>query len=80
MEILAISTITDINKWREFVQKFELDWINLADPYYQSDFRQLYNVKTTPTIYILDQDKKIIAKDIGTDQIEDFLKPRLARK
>ena len=80
VEILAISTITDINKWREFVQKFELDWINLADPYYQSDFRQLYNVKTTPTIYILDQDKKIIAKDIGADQIEGFLKPRLARK
>ena len=80
VEVLGISTITDINKWRQFVQKFQLDWVNLADPYYQSDFRQLYNVKTTPTIYILDQDKKIIAKDIGADQIEGFLRPRLARK
>ncbi len=37
---------------------------NLADPRYTSKFKTAYYVKMTPTIYILNKDKTIIAKNI----------------
>ena len=35
--------------------------------------RQLYDVFKTPTFYLLDKDKKIIAKNLTVDQFHDFL-------
>ncbi len=37
------------------------------------NFRQNYDVYQTPTIYLLDANKKIIAKKISPEQIHDFL-------
>jgi thiol-disulfide isomerase/thioredoxin len=37
-------------------------------------FRQNYDVYQTPTIYLLDKDKRIIAKKITPEQVDDFLK------
>jgi len=37
-------------------------------------FRQNYDVYQTPTIYLLDKDKRIIAKKISPEQVNDFLK------
>jgi hypothetical protein len=31
------------------------------------DFQTLYNVRQTPVMYLLDQDKKIIAKKVGPE-------------
>ena len=35
--------------------------------------RQLYDVFKTPTFYLLDKDKKIIAKQLTISQLEDFI-------
>ena len=32
-----------------------------------------YNVKTTPQMYILDKDKKIIMKNIGAEQLPEVM-------
>lgn len=37
------------------------------------NFSDTYDVYSTPTIYLLDKDKKIIAKRLGLDQLEDFI-------
>ncbi len=73
-EVLAVCTITDIQKWKDFINKNELDWINLGDPFGRSNFRVEYNVRTTPQLYVLDNDRKIVAKklDVG-DQLINFL-------
>jgi len=78
IEVMGISTVTEIQKWKDFIAKYNLDWINAADPYRKSNFRYEYNISSTPAIYILDQDKKIIAKKLGVGQIEDFINHQLS--
>lgn len=73
-EVAAICVGTDMDKWKGFIKKFELDWIDLADIAYQSNFRVQYNVRSTPQIYILNKDKEIIGKRLDVEQIADFIK------
>jgi peroxiredoxin len=73
VEVFAACTVTDINKWKNYIKKNSLDWINVADPYYRSNFRADYDIKSTPQIFILDKNKEIIAKKLGVEQIEDFI-------
>lgn len=73
VEVIGACTVTDIEKWKNYIRDNHLNWINAADPYLQSNFRADYDIKSTPTIYVLNKDKEIIAKRIGVEQIEDFI-------
>ncbi|UXX78554.1 thioredoxin-like domain-containing protein [Reichenbachiella carrageenanivorans] len=76
-DVAAVTVGTDIEKWKEFIQKFGLEgWLNLGDPHYKSNFRVQYNVRSTPQIYILDRNKEIIAKKLDVEQIEGFINDR----
>jgi peroxiredoxin len=72
-EVIAICTITDTDKWKKFIKEQKLDWLNLGDPLYQNNFRMEYNVRTTPQLYVLNQERKIIAKKIDVEQVLDFI-------
>lgn len=72
-EVLAICSITDTDRWKEYVKKNDLSWVNLADPQYQSNFRMDYNVRSTPQLYILDKERKIIAKKLDVSQVLTFI-------
>lgn len=37
------------------------------------NFHQYWDVNSTPKVYLMDKDKKIIAKSLGAEQLEDFL-------
>lgn len=74
IKIFAVYCQVERKEWEEFISQHQLEeWYNVYDPYGQSHFRQYYNIKSTPQIFILDKDKKIIAKRIGVDQIGGFL-------
>ena len=75
--VFAINNNTnEMVKWKEFIEKEKLsNWINVypapvvTGNYTKEDvdFQTLYNVRQTPVIYLLDQDKKIIAKKVGPE-------------
>ena len=47
--------------------------INISEDNYSNvrqDIAIQYDIKTTPTIYVLDKDKRIIAKHIKAEEIE----------
>ena len=77
VEVMGVNVDTDIDEWKEFIDEFQLDWINAADPFTRSNFRRQFNVRSTPTVYVLDRDKTIIAKKLGVEQIEGFLRDRI---
>ena len=77
VEVVGVNVDTDIEEWKKFIEEFQLDWVNAADPFTRSNFRREYNVRTTPTIYVLDQEKRIIAKKLGVEQIEGFIRDRI---
>ncbi len=77
VEVYGVCTKTDIDEWKEFIIDFGTDWINVADPYHQSNFRNLYDVRSTPILYLLDEDKVIIAKRLGPEQMRKLLARKL---
>ncbi|MCF6341389.1 MAG: DUF5106 domain-containing protein [Bacteroidales bacterium] len=73
-EVYAINTNGDHDKWKETVSERRLQWINVNGTLSQTpDFHDLYDVHGSPVIYLLDKQKRIIAKQIGADQIIPFL-------
>jgi len=73
VEIFAVCTISDREKWLKYIQDNQITWINGWDPQRLSRFDSLYNVQSTPLVYILDRDKKIIAKKISVGNIDPFI-------
>lgn len=64
----------EINKWPKFIEEFKTqEWINVADLYLQNNFREVYDINSTPRAFLLDKDKKIIAKRFGADQFEQLV-------
>jgi peroxiredoxin len=56
----------------EYVEEHEIqDWMHTSDPYFRS--MKLYNIKSTPQIFILDKNKEIITKKIGAEQLEEVM-------
>lgn len=76
VQVLAISTLFGEDgkaKWVDFVNKNKLyGWINAWNPY-SYDFKIKYDIIATPLIFILDENKKIIAKRISPDQVEGII-------
>ncbi|MCF8219083.1 MAG: DUF5106 domain-containing protein [Bacteroidales bacterium] len=61
-------------KWKNYIRENDLDWINVYDGNKWTNFRKLYDLMATPTIYLLDKDKKILAKRINSTQLKKFIK------
>ncbi|MGB8490103.1 MAG: thioredoxin-like domain-containing protein [Bacteroidales bacterium] len=73
VEVFAVCTTADRQKWEKYIQDNDLSWINGWDPDRKSNFGAYYNVQSTPLIYILDRNKKIIAKKLSVDDIPLFI-------
>lgn len=76
VEIFAVCSKTgnDMKECWDGIEEKEMGkWINTVDPYLKSRYKQLYDIKTTPQIFVLDKDKKIISKRIGGEQLDEIL-------
>ena len=76
IKILAVSTLfgeEGKTKWVDFVNQHKLyDWMNAWNPYsYQ--YKLDYDILSTPQFFILDKNKRIIAKRIGPEQIAPLI-------
>ncbi len=76
VQVLAIHVINSVEgkvKWIDFVNEHGmLDWINCWSPY-NNDFRKEYNLLSFPQLFLLDKDKKIVAKNLSPEQADDIL-------
>ncbi|MCB0661160.1 MAG: redoxin domain-containing protein [Saprospiraceae bacterium] len=59
--------------WDTIEEKGFDNFMNVVDPYHRSKYKVLYNIKSTPQIFILDKDKKIIMKRIGAEQLSEVM-------
>ncbi|TAF74618.1 MAG: DUF5106 domain-containing protein [Bacteroidetes bacterium] len=73
MEVYAINTQQDVPAWKNFIKTHKLNWINVYDGKGGSGFHKMYDIYSTPTMYILDENKKIVAKRLGVEQLADFM-------
>ena len=80
----------ELPKWKEFINKYNLQgWVNVYQTEEQKkadedakkpSYKQLYDVTQTPTLYLLDKDKRIIAKKLTWQQMDDVLQMKINNK
>jgi thiol-disulfide isomerase/thioredoxin len=74
VKVYSVYTEYDYEKYVKYIAEHKLDWINLYDPVHLNNIREKYDVYSTPVIYILDKNKVIKAKKIGSEQIKDIIR------
>ncbi|HUP12538.1 MAG TPA: thioredoxin-like domain-containing protein, partial [Niastella sp.] len=77
VEVYAVCTGKVLDEWAKYVRDHKLDWVNVIDLYNISQFRTHYNINTTPQVFVLDKDKKIIAKRLNAEQLKQLLYDKL---
>ena len=61
-------------KWKKYIREHKFDtFINVWDGHTITDFKHVYDVYSTPVLYLFDKDKKIIAKRLTSEQIDEFI-------
>jgi thiol-disulfide isomerase/thioredoxin len=74
VEVYAVSADTSMAKMKDYIKEMKMKWITVNGPRtYVGSYQDLYDSMTTPSLYVLDQRKKIIGKKIPADKLEDFL-------
>jgi hypothetical protein len=75
LDIYAVCTVGEIEKWKTYVRESKLEWIHVNGTRSAGgDYHDIYDIYSIPTIYVLNKEMKIIAKRIGADQLKDFIK------
>lgn len=74
VEIFAVSADTSMSKMRNYIKDMGMNWITVNGPRtYTKPYQEMYDAYSTPTIFILNEDKKIIGKKLPAGRIEEFL-------
>ncbi|NOU45566.1 MAG: redoxin domain-containing protein [Bacteroidales bacterium] len=74
LEVYAVCANADMDGWKNFIRSNQLSWLNVNGTKSMSvDFHDLYDIYATPVIYLLDKNKKIIAKRINANQISQVI-------
>jgi thiol-disulfide isomerase/thioredoxin len=72
--VYAVGTELENDDWKKYIIEHQLDFINVSDTPDNPDyFRTIYDIYSTPRIFILDKNKNIIAKQLTVEQIGDFI-------
>lgn len=83
----VLTETKDKEQWEKFIKEHNMSgWINVYETDAQKkivedakrpSYKQLYDVIQTPTLYLLDKDKKIIAKKLTLEQMNDVLQVKI---
>lgn len=77
VRVLAVETEQDQAAWKKAIKEYKLNWTNVQDTYYKTGFKKTFDIYSTPVIYLLDKDKKIIAKRLDVENLELLLNNKL---
>ncbi|TDB61409.1 thioredoxin-like domain-containing protein [Arundinibacter roseus] len=73
VKVLAIATDQSPEDWKKYIQDYKLEELTHGyDFTFRTDYRSQFDVFATPSIYVLDKKKKIIARRMPVEQLDDF--------
>jgi peroxiredoxin len=75
VEVYGVETEDKPDEWKKFIIENKLDWINVheTDAYKRAVTKKIYDIYSTPVIYLLDENKNIKAKRIDVDQLSNLV-------
>lgn len=88
ISVLAVCTNENVlDDWKKFIVEHKLNgWYhayetkekkNQLAQSNQPDYRQLYDISQTPTFFLLDENKRIIAKGLNLEQFDELIEAKL---
>jgi thiol-disulfide isomerase/thioredoxin len=74
VEVYAVSADTSMAKMNDYVKTMNMKWITVNGPRtYTKSYHDLYDAASTPTLFVLDDKKKIIGKKVPAAKLEGFI-------
>lgn len=81
LDVYAVCMDTSWKEMKNYILKNQTKWINVNGFYSMtSDFREVYDVHSSPVMYLLDRNKVIIAKRVLTEQMMGILTNRTKKE
>jgi len=89
--VLSADSKEDVKTvWKQYIREHNIgDWINVYQTKEMEDaeaasqkpsYRQLYDVTMTPTLFLLDKDKRIIGKKLTWQQLDELMQVKWKSK
>lgn len=72
VEVYAVSLDRDLERWKKYVRDNQLDWINVGGEKANIDYTMVFDIVATPVIYVFDDQKRIIAKNIPIENLKEL--------
>lgn len=82
LNVYAVYAQDNLFNWKAYINReFNIynpfvNWYNVYDPGFESGFHLLYNVISTPQMFLLDKDGTILGRNLKTKQLEELLSAR----
>lgn len=73
LAVLNIYIDEDIQAWRDYMPVYPNEWYNGFDPDMVIRMDNLYNVRAIPSLYLLDEEKRVILKDAPESKVMSLL-------
>jgi thiol-disulfide isomerase/thioredoxin len=74
-EVMTVSLDTSRTEWTGFLKEQKFTWLNSSElKGFNSVSSDAYNIFATPTMFLLDREKKILAKPISYRELEQALR------
>ncbi len=73
VKVFAVYLDRQKQKWEKYIASSRLDWLNVYDPDGNERIEERYDIYAIPMIYLLDSEKRVIAKDVPIEKLEDLL-------
>ncbi len=71
LDVYAVSLDKNKDEWLKAIERHKFTWTNVSDlNKWESEAAKAYNVNATPTIYLLDKEGRIIAKNLRGRELE----------
>lgn len=81
VKVIAFNVDVEEQKWTDFIKKNKLtEWLHVWDPKRKSRYWASYDVQTTPTIYLLDENKIIRGKKLDYSTVDKAIEIAEMRK
>ncbi len=72
-KIISYSIDFEKDKWNDKIKTFPKNWINLCECNSQTSVSDKFAIYATPSIFVLDENNKIISKPMSFEELENFI-------
>lgn len=73
LTVLTVAVEGDEDRWFDHLPSLPADWLNGYDEGFVIRDRELYDLRSVPSMYLLDKDKKVLVRDANAPDILEYL-------